>query len=204
VIGSTALVQLNETVAHDRLQDAFQRFSRTITRHNGTTQEIRGDALVAEFSRASDAVTAALEFQSANTIYNEAISDEIRPELRVGVAMGEVVIADNTVTGEGIVLAQRLEQLAGSGGVVVQGSVSETVPARMPFEFESLGEMNLKGFDHPFRAFAVRLRPGEELPEPETDATPKSAKPKCLEVPDKPSIAVLPFTNMSGDPITTT
>ena len=64
VIGSTALVQLNETVAHQRIQDAFQCFSRTITRHNGTTQEIRGDALVAEFSRASDAVTAALDFQS--------------------------------------------------------------------------------------------------------------------------------------------
>ena len=111
VVGSTALVQMNETLAHERIQDVFQRFSQTITQHNGTTQEIRGDALVAEFSRASDAVTAALEFQSANTIHNEELSDEIRPELRVGIAMGEVVVADNTVTGEGIVLAQRLEQL---------------------------------------------------------------------------------------------
>ena len=110
------------------------------------------------------------------------------------------MIADNTITGAGVVLAQRLEQFADSGGVVVQGSVSETVPARMPFEFESLGEMTLKGFDHPVRAFAARLRPGEELPEPETDATPKTAEPKGLQVPDKPSIAVLPFTNMSGDP----
>jgi TolB-like protein len=70
----------------------------------------------------------------------------------------------------------------------------------MPFEFEGLGEQVLKGFDQPVRAFTARLRPSEELPKPETDATPKSAEPKDLQVPDKPSIAVLPFTNMSGDP----
>ena len=126
VVGSTALVQLNELVAHERIQDAFNRFSQAITRHNGTTQEIRGDALVAEFSKASDAVTAALEFQSDNTTHNKEISDEIRPELRVGIALGEVVVADNTVTGEGIVLAQRLEQLAESGGICIQGAAYET------------------------------------------------------------------------------
>jgi GTP cyclohydrolase III len=64
VIGSTALVQFNETVAHARIQDALQRFSRIITQHNGTTQEIRGDALVSEFSRASDAVTAACDIRN--------------------------------------------------------------------------------------------------------------------------------------------
>jgi len=197
VIGSTALVQLNETVAHDRIQDAFQRFSQTITRHNGTTQEIRGDALVAEFSRASDAVTAALEFQSANTIHNEAISDEIRPELRVGIAMGEVVIADNTVTGEGIVLAQRLEQLAEPGGTCVQGTVYETIPKRLPFEYENLGEQQVKGFDEPVRVYAVSLEAGGVIPESQTVAQSETSAPVLSE---KPSIAVLPFDNMSGDP----
>lgn len=129
VIGSTALVQLNETVAHQRIQDAFQRFSQTITQHNGFTQEIRGDALVAEFSRASDAVTAALDFQSTNTAHNEGISDEIRPELRVGIAMGEVVVADNTVTGEGIVLAQRLEQLAEPGHLCAGSRIRDNTQA---------------------------------------------------------------------------
>jgi adenylate cyclase len=200
VISSTALVQLNETVAHQRIQDAFQRFSQTITQHNGTTQEIRGDALVAEFSRASDAVTAALDFQSTNTAHNEGISDEIRPELRVGIAMGEVVVADNTVTGEGIVLAQRLEQLAEPGGTCVQGAVYETIPRRLPFEYENLGERELKGFDHPVRAFAVRLQPGKELPAPEETTNLQTSEPEDLQIPDKPSIAVLPFANMSGDP----
>jgi adenylate cyclase len=200
VVGSTSLVQKNETLAHERIQSAFHKFSETIKSYGGITRELRGDALVAEFDRASDAVAAALAFQVSNGELNATLDDVIQPQLRIGISLGEVVIADNTITGAGVVLAQRLEQLADSGGVVVQGSVSETVPARMPFEFESLGEMTLKGFDHPVRAFAARLRPGEELPEPETHATPETAELKRLQVPDKPSIAVLPFTNMSGDP----
>ena len=199
VVGSTALVQQNETLAHERIQATFNRFSETINTYGGLTHELRGDALVAEFDRASDAVTAALAFQVSNGEFNATLEDGMQPQLRMGISLGEVVIADNTITGAGVVLAQRLEQLADSGGVVVQGSVSETVPARMPFGFENLGEMTLKGFDHPVRAFAARLRPGEELPEPETDATPETRKPKGLQFPDKPSIAVLPLNNMSGD-----
>ena len=200
VVGSTSLVQKNESLAHKRIQAAFHHFSETINSYGGIAREIRGDALVAEFERASDAVTAALAYQILNGEINSAIDDDIQPQLRIGISLGEVIIADNTITGAGVILAQRLEQLADPGGVVLQGSVTETVPARMPFEFESLGEQVLKGFDQPVRAFAARLRPGEELPEPETDATPKTAEPKGLQVPDKPSIAVLPFTNMSGDP----
>jgi len=200
VVGSTSLVQKNETLAHERIQTAFHQFSETIKSYGGITRELRGDALVAEFDRASDAVAAALAFQVSNGELNATLDDGIQPQLRMGISLGEVVIADNTITGAGVVLAQRLEQLADSGGIVVQGSVSETVPTRMPFEFESLGEMTLKGFDHPVRAFVARLRPGEELPEPETDATLETVESKRLQVPDKPSIAVLPFTNMSSDP----
>ena len=87
--------------------------------------------------------------------------------MRIGISLGEVVIADDTVTGEGIILAQRLEQLAEPDGVVVQGTVSETVPTRLSFEFDSLGEQSLKGFDHPVRAFTARLLTNASVPEPE-------------------------------------
>jgi adenylate cyclase len=206
IVGSTSLVQNNETIAHERIQDAFHRLSATISNYGGIAHEIRGDALIAEFARASDAVSASLTFQATNTTFNEQLSDDIRPMLRIGIAMGEVVVADSTVTGEGIVLAQRLEQLAGPGGVVVQGSVSETVPTRMPFEFEYLGEQSLKGFDQPVRAFAVQLKSGEQIPDLESSVvipefgTVNAEERPPLELPDKPSVAVLPFTNMSADP----
>ena len=206
VVGSTELVQRNESIAHERIQDGFRRFSETIGAYGGITQEIRGDALVAEFARASDAVTAALAFQIGNADSNAQLEDDIRPQLRIGISLGEVIVADNTITGEGIVLAQRLEQLAVPGGVVVQGSVSETVPKRLPFDFNSLGEQMLKGFDQPVRAFTVQLKPGELVPDSESDAVERKIgnsdphEQPALELPDKPSIVVLPFTNMSSDP----
>ena len=219
VVGSTSLVQKNEALAHQRIQAAFHQFSETINSYRGITRELRGDALVAEFERASDAVAAALVFQVLNQELNAILSDDIRPGFRIGISMGEVIIADNTITGAGVVLAQRLEQLADSGGVVVQGSVSETVPARMPYDFEILGEQLLKGFDRPVRAFSVSLKSGEELPTPEVHSESQSTEHhnplfpaklsrasyealtgERLELPDNPSIAVLPFQNMSGDP----
>ena len=219
VVGSTSLVQKNEALAHERIQATFRQFSETITAYMGVAREIRGDALVAEFERASDAVTAALAYQILNGEFNTAIEDDIQPKLRIGISLGEVIVADNTITGAGVVLAQRLEQLADPGGVVVQGSVSETVPTRMPFEFEYLGEQELKGFEKSVRVFSVHLKHGETLPTPEFEAPSQFVEPgnfedskklspdayealmgERLRLPSMPSIAVLPFQNMSGDP----
>lgn len=206
VVGSTRLVQQDESIAHQRIQEAFRSFSDLIRDYGGATHEIRGDALVAEFARASDAVSAATAFQIVNSESNQAIEDDIRPTLRIGISLGEVVIADNTVTGAGVVLAQRLEQLAEPGGVVVQGSVSETVPTRLPFEFSALGEQMLKGFDHPVRAFAANLRSGGTVPAPDslsiatsTSEADGAATSPDMALPEKPSIVVLPFNNMSSD-----
>ncbi len=160
IVGSTALVRRDETLAHARIHDAFRRFSETIDAYGGRVHEVRGDALVAEFSRASDAVSAALQFQRADCEHNARLGDEIVPWARVGIALGEEVFADDTVTGSGVVLAQRLEQLAEAGGVVIQGAAAETVPQRMPFDYKSLGEREVKGFDQPIRAFTVSLRCG--------------------------------------------
>jgi TolB-like protein/class 3 adenylate cyclase len=207
VVGSTVLVQKNEALAHERIQAAFHQFSGTIDAFGGITSELRGDALVAEFERASDAVGAAISFQAQNTSLNSALADEIQPALRIGISLGEVIVADSTITGVGVVLAQRLEQLAAPGGVVVQGSVSETVPTRLPFEFDNLGEQTLKGIDQPVRAFTATLQAGADLPVPETSSkkpanefTPAAAADSSLPgTNEKPSIAILPFNNMSGD-----
>ena len=172
VVGSTKLVQQDEVVAHERIQSTFQRFSETIKAYGGITRELRGDALVAEFERASDAVIAAIAFQAQNEEFDVDLSDEIKPTLRIGISLGEVVIADNTITGAGVVLAQRLEQLAESGGVCIQDAAYQTVPKRLPFEYENLGEQELKGFKEPVRAYAVSLKSGEAIPPPELRERP--------------------------------
>ena len=120
VVGSTMLVQRNETLAHQRIQAAFGKFSETIKTYAGITHELRGDALVAEFERASDAIAAALSYQVSNAEFNTTLDDDIQVQLRIGISMGEVVIADNTITGAGVVLAQRLEPLAETGGLFIQ------------------------------------------------------------------------------------
>lgn len=239
VVGSTTLVQRDETLAHKRIRDAFERFSETIHAYGGTTQELRGDALLATFDRASDAVAASLSFQSGNTHHNETLEGDIRPEIRIGIALGEVVIADGTLTGPDVVLAQRIEQLAEPGGVCIQGTASETIPDRLHFEYLSLGKQQLKGFDNAVRVYAIKLEPGKEIPDPEpVSVPPTSTKPNSgrqpwivaivalllaavglvawlqpwqpnveladlnkmsYALPEKPSIAVLPFTNMSDD-----
>ena len=194
VVGSTVLVQANETLAHQRITDTFHRFAETISKFGGIAHEIRGDALIAEFSKASDAVSASLEFQEENATFVAGLSAEVRPVIRAGIAMGEVVVADNTVTGEGIVLAQRLEQLAAPGGVCIQGAAYDTVPKRLPFAYRDMGERELKGFQQTVRVFSVHPENAPRATPPEPNAGADSP-----ESSGKLSIVVLPFTNMSGD-----
>ena len=134
VAGSTQLVQKDEHLAHERIQGSFRRFSGIIDQYHGHVRELRGDALLADFERASDAVAAALAFQAFQSEYTHKLDDDIVPMVRVGIAIGEVVVADDTVTGAGVVLAQRVEQLAEPGGVSITGAINEALPQRMPFD----------------------------------------------------------------------
>ena len=236
VAGSTALVQQDEQVAHERIQSTFHRFGDTITKYHGHVSELRGDALLAEFERASDAVSAALAFQVEQLDYLTQLKDSIQPTVRVGIAMGEVVIADNTITGAGVVLAQRVEQLAKPGGLCITAAIHEALPKRMPFDQEDLGEQAIKGFDEQVHVYRVELKPDASIPPPAESNQPgvppktqklivavvtialilaggatywfkfrtpqletTSVEPMAYPLPDKPSIAVLPFINISDD-----
>lgn len=201
VVDSAALVQIDERIAHDRIRDAFGRFSETIESHGGSTLELRGDALLAEFPRASDAVSAALSFQLDNAQRNEALTDGIQATVRIGIALGEVVIADGTVTGPGVVLAQRIEQLARGGGICVSSAVVEAVPKRLPVTFNSLGEQTLKGFDESVRVyFVVAGQDAKAARDADANSERSAAASPAWDPPDLPAIAVLPFDNLSDDP----
>jgi len=144
VAGSTELVQRDEHLAHERIQDSFRRFSKIIENYRGETLELRGDALLAGFERASDAISASLAFQVDQAYYLSRLKDDLKPGIRVGIAMGEIVIGDNTVTGAGVVLAQRVEQLAAPGSLCITAALHEALPNRMPFDLEDIGEQTLK------------------------------------------------------------
>lgn len=167
IAGSTALLHQNEVVAHERIKHSFLRFSDVINSYRGNVRELRGDALVAQFDRASDAVAAALLFQEYQSQYIAQLDDDIHPVLRIGIALGEVIIDDHTVTGTGVVLAQRVEQLAIPGGLCVTSAVHETLPERMPFNRENLGEQTLKGFGDQMRVYRVTARPGGAILPPD-------------------------------------
>ena len=167
VVGSTTLVQQNETLAHERIQGAFNRFSEIINSYSGITRELRGDAILAEFDRASDAVSAALAFQISNRDFNSTLNDDIQPGLRIGVSLGEVIIADDTITGAGVVLAQRVEQLADPDGLCITAALHEALPRHMPFELDDLGEQVLKGFDDQVHVYRVSITSGQSIPPPE-------------------------------------
>ena len=163
VAGSTKMVQQDEHLAHKRIQESFRLFSETIHQYTGHVLELRGDALLAEFDRPSNAISATLVFQAKHSEILAALDDDLKPQIRVGIAMGEVVVADNTVTGAGVILAQRIEQLADAGGLCISSAVHESLSKRLPVEISKLGEQTLKGFEEPVRVFSVKLKSGESV-----------------------------------------
>lgn len=164
IVDSTTMVQRNTRLAHQRIQESFKLCSTYVRYCGGYTREMRGDALIACFQSASDAVLASQHIQVQNTRLLTAIDDAIKPALRIGIALGEVIMADNTITGDGVVLAQRLEQLAPPAGVCIQGTIYDVMSNRYSFKFRDMGRVTLKGYEAPVRAYRVTPGVGNELP----------------------------------------
>ncbi len=164
-----------------------------LAEHNGRIVKLMGDGMLAEFTSVVDAVRAAVETQVALADHNSDLPKEKRIEFRVGINLGDVVIDGDDIQGDGINVAARLEGLAKRGGICISGSVHEQVRDRTDFKFEDMGEQEVKNIDRPVRVWRWIADAGL------TEST--SAKmDEPLPLPDKPSIAVLPFDNMSGDP----
>jgi adenylate cyclase len=194
VAGYSRLMGADEEGTHERFQAHLRELvNPKIEEHRGRIVKNTGDGLLAEFASVVDAVRCAVEVQRGMVVRNAGTPPESRIEFRMGINLGDVIAQDDDIFGDGVNIAARLQALAEPGGICVSRVVRDQVRDRLDCTFEDLGEQQVKNIARPVRVHRVVL--GERPGSPE-QATGKLTKPS-LALPDKPSIAVLPFQNMS-------
>jgi len=205
VVGYSRLMGRDESGTLARLREhRKQLLEPALARHGGRLVKLTGDGALMEFGSAVEALSAAIEFQQAMTDGEVERPEAERLIFRVGVHLGDVIVDGDDLYGDGINIAARLEAEASAAGIVVSGAVHEATAGRLKATFEDLGRLALKNIERPVQAFAVRWLSNDWLlaltvsSPPATAVSAPSDTP--LPLPDKPSIAVLPFQNMSGDP----
>jgi len=159
-----------------------------IGEHRGRIVKTTGDGMLVEFASVVDALRCAVEVQRGMIERNAELPQEKRIEFRVGINVGDIIIDGDDIFGDGVNVAARLEGLSEPGGICVSGRVQEDARGKLDIGFEDAGEQQLKNIAWPLRVYRVRIEGAAASPRP------------ALPLPDKPSIAVLPFQNMSGDP----
>jgi adenylate cyclase len=197
VAGYSRLMGADEEGTLERLK-ALRRelLDPKIAEHHGRIVKTTGDGILVEFASVVDAVRCAVAVQQAMPERNAGVAADNRIELRIGINLGDVIVEGYDLYGDGVNIAARIEALADVGEVFVSNTVHDQVRDRLPFAFEDLGEHQVKNIARPVRVHRVSMGPRPSRPHAgETPALPAS-----LALPDKPSIAVLPFQNMSGDP----
>ena len=169
-----------------------------IREHRGRIVKTTGDELLIEFASVVDAVRCAVEVQREMAIRNAGIPPERRIQFRMGINLGDIIVEDGDIFGDGVNIAARLEALAEPGGICASRVVRDQVRDKLDFSFEDMGEQQVKNIARPVRTHRILLGSTTEMPA--ADAPPNVATaPPPRAAPRKPSIAVLPFANMSGD-----
>ena len=164
----------------------------TIAKHRGRIVKTTGDGMLVEFASAVDAVRSAVEVQRGMTEQNAAVPQDQMIQFRIGIHVGDIIIDDNDIFGDGVNIAARLESIAEPGGVCISDDAYRQIRDRVDAAFDDKGDTALKNIARPVRVFALA---GVKQP-----ATKVIGPAPSLALPDKPSIAVLPFQNMSGGP----
>ncbi len=165
-----------------------------IAAHHGRIVKTTGDGMLVEFSSAVDAARCAVEIQRAMAARNVDVPADLRIEFRMGIHVGDIIFDDDDIFGDGVNIAARLEGIAEPGGVCISDDAHRQVRGKVDIAFDDIGEQTLKNISEPMRAWHMKLAvasaPSGQAP----------ARPRELALPDKPSIVVLPFDNMSAEP----
>jgi adenylate cyclase len=172
------------------LTDYRTVISNLIQQYRGRVVDSPGDNILAEYSSVVDAVKCTVEIQRELAERNSELPDDRQMQFRIGVNLGDVVEEEGRIYGDGVNIAARIEALAEAGGICISRNVFEQVKNKLKLGYEYLGEHTVKNIVEPVRAYRILMESNINVPE----------KGEGLKVPEKPSIAVLPFDNISGDP----
>ena len=192
VAGYSRLTGEDEDATHRILTEYLDLFSNTIESHGGEVMHYAGDAVLAQFSSVLDAVSSAISIQNDLKTRNEVIPDDRKVLFRIGINSGDVIEDRGDIYGDGVNVAARLECLAEPGGICISDAVRSAIGNKLDIHYDNLGKREVKNIAEPVQAYKVVIAKG-------TPSIAGATNPE-LELPDKPSMAVLPFQNMSADP----
>ena len=197
VVGYSRLMGLDEAGTLSALKTHRREMADgKIAEHQGRIVKLTGDGMLVEFPSVVNAVACAADIQRRMRERNVDVPEDRRIEFRIGVHLGDIIFEDNDIYGDGVNIAARIESIAKAGGVAVSSTVRDSVGNKLDLGFEDTGEQTLKNIERPVRVYDVNLFPGAAPPR----ATNGAALSNAELAKEKPSIAVLPFSNMSGDP----
>jgi adenylate cyclase len=190
VKGYSRLMGDDDVATVETLTAYREAMTTLISRHRGRVVDSPGDNLLAEFSSVVAAVQCSVDIQADLIARNADLPVDRRMEFRIGVNLGDVIVEGHQIYGDGVNIAARVQELAEGGGVCISGSVCDEISSKLSLDCESLGAHALKNIDEPVRVYRVRV-----------DSSPRGEDPPGSPPADSgPSIAVLPFANMSDDP----
>jgi TolB-like protein/class 3 adenylate cyclase len=191
VAGYSRLMGADEEGTHERLKTHLRELvNPKIKEHRGRIVKNTGDGFLAEFASVVDAVRCAVEVQRGMIDREPEVPDERRIRFRIGINLGDVIVEEHDIFGDGVNVAARLEALAEPGGICISRVVRDQIRDKLPYAFEDMGEQLVKNITRPVRTYGIALGASSRA------ALPNGAP---LPLPDKPSLAVLPFQNMTGD-----